>query len=66
MLDYKFWRNLRHKKDRTEVEDLLLELKNSVGTVSEILVSYSKQEYSSPERALEEIRMVTIDVVNKM
>lgn len=56
-MDYKFWRNLRNKENKTEEELLLLKLHESLAIVSEILVSYDKCHYSEG-KAIEEIRNI--------
>ena len=64
-MDYKFWRNLRKKENKTEKEQLLLKLRESIAIVSEILVGYDKCHYTE-EKAIEEIRNTIKDVVNEM
>lgn len=56
-MDYKFWRNLRNKENKTEEELLLLKLHESVAIISEILVDYDKCHYSEG-KAIEEIRNI--------
>lgn len=46
---------LRHKENKTEVEETLLKYRESLSLICEILVSESK-EHISKEKALEEIR----------
>ena len=64
-MDYEFWRNLRKKDNKTEEEKLLLELRESIAIVSEILVDYDKCHYSE-EKAIEQIRNTINEVTNKL
>jgi hypothetical protein len=64
-VDYKFWRNLRNKENKTEEEILLLKLKNTIGTISEILVSNSKL-HCTDERALQDIKNNINKVINDL
>jgi len=54
-MDYKYWRQLRHKENKTEEEKLLLKMRETYAFISETLVSYSKSHYDC-EESLEEIR----------
>jgi hypothetical protein len=60
-MDYKFWRQLRHKEDKTEEELLLLKMRETYTFISEALVSYSKCHCDSAE-ALEEIKKALSEI----
>lgn len=57
MEDYKLFREIRHKEQRTQTEELLLQYRKALATISEILVDESKMHISS-EKALEKIHEV--------
>lgn len=64
-MDYKFWRQLRHKESKTEEEILLLKMRETYTFISETLVSYSKAHCDS-EEALEEIRKAVGEISNEL
>jgi hypothetical protein len=55
MLHHRFWYDLRHKENKTEVDNVLLNYHNVIAVISEILVDESKSHISS-ENAVKEIR----------
>lgn len=60
MEEYKLFRELRHKQDKTQVEELLLKYRKTITTISEILVDESKMHISS-EKTLKKIHNVIND-----
>lgn len=64
-MDYKFWRNLKKKEDKTEEEILLLKLRNTIANISETLVDNSKL-HCSDARALEDIKTNIDKVINEL
>lgn len=64
-MDYRGWYNLRHKESKTEQEELLLELRKTIGVISEILVNYDKGNYSE-EGAIKDIGEVLGEVTHKL
>ncbi|WP_160680755.1 hypothetical protein [Clostridium sp. C8-1-8] len=64
-MDYKFWRNLRKKENKTDEEILLLKLRYTVMIIGEILVDNSKL-HCTDEKALKDIRDSIDSVVNEL
>lgn len=64
-MNYKDWHKLRHKKDKTEQEELLLELRKTIGIVSEILIGYDKGCYSE-EIVINEVRETIGEITHKL
>ena len=56
-MDSNFWYNLRHKPNKTEVDNLLLDYKRRLNIISEYLVSNSKCDISD-ENCIQEIREI--------
>lgn len=64
-MNYKFWSNLRKKENKTEEEQLILKLHESVATISEILIGYDKCHYTE-EKVIEDIRKTIDQVINEL
>lgn len=60
MEEYKLFYELRHKKNKTQVDELLLKYDKTLKIISEILVDESKLHISS-EMAIDKIRNYMIE-----
>ena len=61
----KDWRNLRLKENKTEQEELLLELRYTLASISELVLSNAKIELTDTQ-ALEEIKEILDNILYKL
>lgn len=61
----KDWRNLRLKENKTEQEELLLEFRYTLASISELVLSNAKIELTDTQ-ALEEIKEILDNILYKL
>ena len=61
----KDWRNLRLKENKTEQEELLLEFRYALASISELVLSNVKIELTDTQ-ALEEIKEILDNILYKL
>ncbi len=61
----KDWRNLRLKENKTEQEELLLEFRYALASISELVLSNAKIELTDTQ-ALEEIKEILDNILYKL
>lgn len=61
-MDCKYWHNLRNKDNKSKEELMLLESRNTLLTISEIVASYNKGIYDS-NLALNKIKNKVNDIL---
>ena len=61
----KDWRNLRLKENKTEQEELLLEFRYALVSISELVLSNAKIELTDTQ-ALEEIKEILDNILYKL
>lgn len=64
-MNIKDWRNLRLKENKTEQEELLLEFRYALVSISEIILSDAKIELTDTQ-ALEEIEEILDNILYKL
>lgn len=61
----KDWRNLRLKENKTEQEELLLEFRYALASISELVLSNAKIELTDTQ-ALDEIKEILDNILYKL
>ena len=64
-MNIKDWRKLRLKENKTEQEELLLEFRYALASISEIILSDAKLELTDTQ-ALEEIEEILDNILYKL
>ena len=64
-MEDKDWRNLRLKENKTEQEELLLEFRYALVSISELVLSNAKIELTDSQ-ALEEIKEILDNILYKL
>lgn len=64
-MDYKYWRELRHKENKTEEEKLLLEARKTLSIICNLGVSLDKLEISK-DGYIEEVRELVGNIINDL